>query len=117
MGFNPKKDLDLVMAMFPTLGFTGFVFKKILDIFNTDTSKQAKAAEELIKAGKENGVDEMEIKLKQFAGGKLNIPEDFNIDVQIGKSEETVIKVKYKYTSVRLNFTKAKVGDHLPDFD
>jgi hypothetical protein len=91
-----KKDLDLVMAMFPTLSLTGFVYKKILDIFNTDTSKQAKAAEELIKAGKENGVDEMEIKLKQFAGGKLNIPEDVNIDVQIGKSEETVIKVKYK---------------------
>ena len=83
------------MKMFPTLGLTGLVLGEILDIFKTDTSKQAIAAEELIKAGKDNGVDKMEIKF-QLVGGRLNIPEDGIIDMQIGKSEETCIKVIYK---------------------
>lgn len=73
--------------------------KKIIDsIFNSDTSeRQAKAAEELIKQGKENGVDNMEITIDNTKGFKLNIPiEDVKIDTMIGGDEKMIIKVKYK---------------------
>lgn len=76
-----------------------FVGKKIIDsIFNSDTSeRQAKAAEELIKQGKENGVDNMEITIDNTKGIKLNIPiEDVKIDTMIGVDEKMIIKVKYK---------------------
>lgn len=76
-----------------------FVGKKIIDsIFNSDTSeRQAKAAEELIKQGKENGVDNMEITIDNTKGFKLNIPiEDVKIDTMIGGDEKMIIKVKYK---------------------
>ena len=71
-------------------------YELIKDFLSTDTTKQAKTVEDIIRAGRGNHVDMMEIKLKKFWGGKINVPEDINIDMKLGKDEETIIKVKYK---------------------
>ena len=71
-------------------------YKLVKDFLNTDTSKQAKTVEDLIRAGKTHNVGEMEIKLKNFVGGKINTSDDIKIDMQLGMGEETTIKVKYK---------------------
>jgi hypothetical protein len=68
----------------------------------TDTKptieQQTKAAEDIIKAGRENNVDEIEIELEQTAGidlnGKLKTGE--SIETKIGKSGKMKMKVKYK---------------------
>lgn len=71
-------------------------YKLVKDFLNTDTSKQAKTLEDLIRVGKENNVGKMDIKMKKFVGGKINTPDDIKIDMQLGKGEETVIIVEYK---------------------
>lgn len=72
----------------------------ILDkVFSSETLKlQKDTAEQLIKRGKEEGVDEMEITVKNSRGFKLNMPIDENlkIDTLIGADEKMHIKVKYK---------------------
>lgn len=68
----------------------------LIDFFNTDNSKQAELAERLIRTGKEEGADEIEITLKKSAGGKLNIPEEYKVDISFGKDDEMTIRVKYK---------------------
>lgn len=76
-----------------------FFGKKILDkVFSTETLRQQKAtAEKLIMQGKEQGVDEMEITIKNSRGLKLNVPvEGVTIDTMIGADENMHIKVKYK---------------------
>lgn len=74
--------------------------KMVLDkIYSTETLKlQKDTAEALIKRGKENGVDEMEITVTNNRGIKLNVPIDdgIKIDTMIGADEKMHIKVKYK---------------------
>lgn len=72
-----------------------YVIKKL---FSKGTIKvQQKAAESLIKKGKENGVDEMEITIDNTRGFKLNVPmDDVKIDTVLGADEKMHIKVKYK---------------------
>ena len=74
--------------------------KIVLDkMFSTETLKlQKETAEQLIKRGKEEGVDEMEITVKNSRGFKLNMPidESVKIDTMIGADEKMHIKVKYK---------------------
>lgn len=61
------------------------------------TKTQSKAASELIRQGKEKGVDEMEITMNNTKGFKLNVPlDDVNIDTILGSDEKMTIKVKYK---------------------
>lgn len=61
-----------------------------------DRSKR-ETIERLIRSGKEQGVDEMEIKTKDTRGLKLNVPaEDITIDFVVGNDNDTIIKVKYK---------------------
>lgn len=95
-----KWDLTTDQGVLKAIVLLGTPIPSILaflrDFFNTDTSKQAEMVERLIRQGKKDGVDEMEIKLKKFAGISLNIPEDVNIELKAGKDEETIIKVKYK---------------------
>ena len=83
--------------LFPViLKFGGMILDKI---FSTETLKlQKDTAESLIKRGKENGVDEMEITVKNTRGFKLNVPIDdsIKIDTMIGADEKMHIKVKYK---------------------
>lgn len=76
------------------------VGKSLIDSFfnNTESiSKQQEAAEALIKRGKEEGVDEMEITLDNHKGFKLNVPiEGVKIDTLIGSNDKMTLKVKYK---------------------
>lgn len=64
-----------------------------------DVEAQSKIAESLIKKGKEDGVDEMEIILENQRGGfKLSAPiEGVNIEVGLSApKDKTIVKVKYK---------------------
>ena len=76
-----------------------WLLEKTFELFsNTDTiSEQRKTAIELIKAGKEKGVDELEIVLEQKAG--LNIEtevQEVSIKTQLGKNGNMIVKAKYK---------------------
>ena len=75
-----------------------FLMKTIEKVISSDSSKeQAKIAEKLIKRGKEDNVDEMEITLNNTKGLDMIIPMDrVEITTMVGSKEETVIKVKYK---------------------
>ena len=95
-----KKELravitDYVIITNPMLAVGKFVFEKL---FSNDTIKaQQEATESLIKKGKDNGVDEMEIIVNNTRGFKLNIPvDDVKIDTVVGADEKMIIKVKYK---------------------
>lgn len=61
------------------------------------TEKQAKAAEELIKAGKENGVKKMTIKMSHEAGINFSANiEGVPINTKIGNDGKLEITVEYK---------------------
>ena len=58
---------------------------------------QKQIACDLIKKGKDEGVDEMEIKINNMKGFSLNIPaEGFSIDTKLGSDDTISLKVKYK---------------------
>lgn len=88
-----KKFAMAQLAIFPPVLY--FVFERI---FNSDSiEKQAEAVEKIIEAGKKNGTDELEIKMKNTKGFKLNVPlEVVKIDTGIGSDEEMTLRVKYK---------------------
>ena len=67
-------------------------------VFSTDSLEvQKETAEALIIRGKETGVDEMEITVKNRKGFALNIPlEDIKIDTVVGADDNLHVKVKYK---------------------
>jgi hypothetical protein len=58
--------------------------------------KQAQAASDLIKAGKENGVKKMKIILDDKAGFHFDMPvEGAKINASLGSSGKTTIEVEY----------------------
>lgn len=58
--------------------------------------KQAKAANDLIKAGKESGVKKMKITMDEQAGAHLDIPvEGVKVNAGIGSKGKTTIEVEY----------------------
>ena len=68
-------------------------------IFDSDrVKKQGKTVEDLIKVGKEKGVDEMEITLDNKNGFHFDAPidEGIKIDTVLGSDEKVRIRVKYK---------------------
>ena len=85
----------IISPIDPIVSVGKYIFEKL---FSKDTIKaQQEAAESLIKKGKENGVDEMEITVDNTRGFKLNVPmDDVKIDTVVGADEKMVIKVKYK---------------------
>lgn len=87
--------IEYLSVSSPLFSVGKYFFDKI---FSKDTIKaQQEAAESLIKKGKENGVDEMEITVDNTRGFKLNVPmDDVKIDTVVGADEKMVIKVKYK---------------------
>jgi len=75
-----------------------WVADKILDLVSPAkaVNKQAKAASDLIKAGKENGVKKMKITMDEQAGAHLDIPvEGVKISAGIGSKGKTTIEVEY----------------------
>lgn len=60
--------------------------------------QQRKTAEDLIKAGRDNGVDEMEIEINKEAGIKLKskLEKDCDIETFAGRNDAIKMKVKYK---------------------
>ena len=77
----------------------GMLFKIGKMIFDSDSvKKQGKTVEDLIKVGKEKGVDEMEITLDNKNGFHFDAPidEGIKIDTVLGSDEKVRIRVKYK---------------------
>lgn len=77
----------------------GMLYKIGKMIFDSDSvKKQGKTVEDLIKAGKEKGVDEMEIILDNKKGFHFDTPidEGIKIDTVLGSDEKVRIRVKYK---------------------
>jgi len=71
---------------------------KIIDAISPGKSieKQSKAASDLIKAGKENGVKKMTITMHEKAGVHLDVPnEGVNISACLGTEGKTTIEVEY----------------------
>ena len=63
---------------------------------NPTVDEQAKLAVELIKTGKKEGVDEMEISMKDKKGFELDVPIDgVEINTSLGGKGEMIVKVKY----------------------
>lgn len=63
-----------------------------------EIEEQKKAAIEIIQAGKENGVDELEITMSEKVG--LNLGSDiegFPVELMAGSSGTMTLKVKYKH--------------------
>ena len=77
----------------------GMLYKLGKIIFDSDrVKKQGKTVEDLIKVGKEKGVDEMEITLDNKNGFHFDAPidEGIKIDTVLGSDEKARIRVKYK---------------------
>lgn len=77
----------------------GMLYKLGKIIFDSDrVKKQGKTVEDLIKVGKEKGVDEMEITLDNKNGFHFDAPidEGIKIDTVLGSDEKVRIRVKYK---------------------
>lgn len=75
-----------------------WVADKIIDTISPGkgVEKQSKAASDLIKAGKENGVKKMKIIMDEQAGAHLDAPiEGVKISAGIGSKGKTTIEVEY----------------------
>lgn len=75
-----------------------WVADKVIDAISPEKAvdKQAKAASDLIKAGKENGVKKMKITMDEQAGAHLDIPiEGVKVSAGIGSKGKTTIEVEY----------------------
>lgn len=71
---------------------------KIIDVVSPGKAveKQAKAAADLIKAGKENGAKKMTIIMEEKAGFHFSVPlEGLNLTSSLGSQGKTTIQVEY----------------------
>jgi hypothetical protein len=75
--------------------------QKVIDSATLSKGNDIENLKEIIKAGKENGVDELEIKIAKEAG--VNIGTDLNsmgvpcnAQFKVGSQGETIINIKYK---------------------
>lgn len=72
--------------------------EKIIDAVSPGdrAEKQGKAASDLIKTGKENGVKKMKIIMDEQAGMHLDIPlEGVKVSAGLGSKGKTTIEVEY----------------------
>lgn len=85
------------LAINPVLMLGLKIIDRIISAHQEGQGIQKKIVEDAIKHGKENGVDQMEIKMNNIKGFKLNIPiEKMNIDTTIGADDSITLNVKYK---------------------
>ena len=90
------KDICKYSFMTSPLGLVKYTLDKVLDS-SKQFETQRDVAVELIRRGKEQGVDEMEIVMENKRGFKLNVPvEEAKIDTALGSDDKMHIKVKYK---------------------
>ena len=95
---------DLALILIPGVGPIAYLAKKGMEaigsVWNTTEStikEQAKAAVEIIRAGKDCDADSIEVTLDQRAGLHLGSEvEGIPLEVMAGKSGHMTIKVKYK---------------------
>ncbi|VVO30253.1 hypothetical protein [Pseudomonas fluorescens] len=77
-----------------------WLMRKSIDAFSGTVAtpeNQAAAAASVIRAGKESGVDEMEITMSHEAGLNFKAPiEGVNISMKAGAEGTITMKVKYK---------------------
>lgn len=98
-----KKSFDLTtnigkkVALSYLCGGPMMLALSIIKEITSATQKQGKVVEQLIKSGKEQGIDEMEIKVKNTKGLDFSAPfEGIDIKLMVGSKEDTIVKVKYK---------------------
>lgn len=75
--------------------------QKVIDAATLSQGNDLENIKEIIRSGKENGVDELEIKIAKEAGinigtnlNEIGIP--CNVNFSVGSQGETVINIKYK---------------------
>ena len=76
-----------------------YLFDSFKSLFSVEKEieEQREAAVRIIQAGKENGVDELEITMSEKAGLSLESSvEGFPVELIAGKSGNMTLKVKYK---------------------
>ena len=98
-GMKAAKETAKYMYGGGQFGIAGLLASSITDFFSSDKiiKEQRKDAVELIKAGRINNADELEITLAQDAGINIQAElEDIPVKAMIGKSGKMKIKVKYK---------------------
>lgn len=94
---NPLGTFGPLATMLPAPFLFIEIIKQLIDSGRNTTESQKKAAEDLIRAGKQNGVDEMEIKMQNSNGFKFKtLVEGCNIDTVFGNDNTVTLKVKYK---------------------
>lgn len=91
-GIKDIFDSGLLANTFPLMNLLVEFCKSLF----TNSKEQAKAVEEIIKNGKEQGVDSMEITINNIKGLNLDIGEDVQTKCVIGSDEKMHIHVKYK---------------------
>lgn len=100
-----KKALAITSIFFPTLIPLAWLGKTLFNGISSLTSganekeieEQRKVAIDIIRAGKENGADEIEITMSQKAGVGLTSDVDgIPIEFIAGASGKMKLKVKYK---------------------
>ena len=75
--------------------------QKVIDAATLSQGNDFENIKEIIRSGKENGVDELEIKISKEAGvdigGNLNeMGVPCNVKFKVGSQGETIINIKYK---------------------
>lgn len=89
-----KSSLGFIAAG-PFVMIGAYLLKSIFGSNRTEV--QTEMAENLIKRGKEDGVDEMEITMDNSRGFKFKAPiEGVDIETKLGADEKMHVKVKYK---------------------
>jgi hypothetical protein len=75
--------------------------QKVIDAATLSQGNDLENIKEIIRSGKENGVDELEIKISKEAGvtiganlHEIGVPG--NVKFKVGTQGETVINIKYK---------------------
>lgn len=81
-------------------GLPGIAILAIKDVFfsaDKKTNQQIKIAENLIKHGKEQGVDSMTVKVNNKTGAHLkSTMKEFPLEFTLGSNNDIEVTVKYK---------------------
>lgn len=89
------KDVAIDYIKYGPVGVAVHLVKNIMS--SNATKEQGNVVKQLIESGKSQGVDEMEIRMKNVKGIDFSVPIDgVDIKAMAGSKEDMIIKVKYK---------------------